>query len=279
MKHLLAFLIIIGWSPLLLAQTDSVELDKKSTLTLSSLVSSNANYYGQTAEEKLPFAYLDLRWQAPWGWYISGGGYQLITEDDLPSEMHLSTGFEFEFNPSMMLDVSYTRSFYAKESPLLQASNPNSATAAFGFTHLFKTELTADFNFGKTEDFFVALENTKQVKLAQWGQGLFYVNPGITVVAGTQRFYTTYIEERGRALGLDHLLPLPALEGMGKDSVERTTVSSNFNLLSYSLNVPFIYYWGKNAVMLSYQLSLLSKKSAQERRQNSFFSLGYFYQF
>ncbi|WP_353138556.1 hypothetical protein [Pseudopedobacter sp.] len=261
------------------AQSDSTETEeKKTTLTLSSLVSSNASYYGQAAEKQLPFGYLDLKVRTPIGWYASAGGYQLLTEDAFPSEIHVGTGFEWELGKKVELGIGYTYSFYAKESPLLQASNPNSASASASFTHYFKTEVEADYNFGQTKDIFISFNNSKDIKLAEWGSNLLHVNPALNIVGGTQRFYTTYVEERKtQSGGLGGLLPVP---GKGQSEfVETTEESTSFNILSYNMQVPFIWYRGQGAVLLSYQLSFLTEKTEQEKRQNSFFSLGYFYQF
>ena len=260
-----------------LGQSDTLSSEKRNTLTLSSIVSSNANYYGQTAAEALPFAYVDLKLRTSWGWYISGGGYHLLKENNFPSELHLSSGFEFDLGPKADFEIGYTRSFYAKASPLLQASNPNSLSSTIGIDHLFRTELTADYNFGHSEDIFISVDNSKNILLGQWGEkNTFYLKPGISIVAGTQRFYTTYIEERKQWMELDKILPIP--ENNQKQTTETTTVSTDFSLLSYNFNLPLIYYRGKGAVMLSYQLSVLSDKSVQSKRSNSFFSLGYFYQ-
>ena len=253
-------------------------ISERTTFTLSSLISSNASYYGQAAEKQLPFGYLDLKVRTPIGWYASAGGYQLLTEKELPSEIHVGTGFEWELGEKVELGIGYTRSFYAKDSPLLQASNPNSATASIGFNHYFKTEVEGDYNFGQTEDIFISFNNSKDIKLTQWGSNLLHVTPALNIVGGTQRFYTIYIEERQRQLGLlGGLLPIPG--GEQSETVETTEVSTDFNLLSYNVQVPFIWYRGRGAALLSYQLSFLTEKTRQEKRSNSFFSLGYFYQF
>jgi len=279
MRNILTVLVfLLITAPLLVfGQSDTLSSEKKNTLTLSAVASSNANYYGQTGAETLPFAYLDLKLRTSLGWYISGGGYQLFKENNFPSELHLSTGFEFDLGPKADFEVGYTRSFYSKASPLLQASNPNSLSSTIGIDHLFRTELIADYNFGQSEDVFISFDNSKNILLGQLGEkNTFYLKPGISIVAGTQRFYNTYIEEQKQGLGLDKILPIPG--NNQPQTTEKTTVSTDFSLLSYNFNIPFIYYRGKGAVMLSYQLSVLSNKSAQSNRSNSFFSLGYFYQ-
>ncbi|MBB6240507.1 hypothetical protein HDC90_005185 [Pedobacter sp. AK013] len=197
--------LLVGVPLFVSGQSDTLSQGKTNTLTLSSLVSSNASYYGQTAEERLPFAYVDLKFKSSWGWYIAGGGYHLLREDNFPSEMHLKSGFEFQLGPKADLEVGYNRSFYSKASPLLQASNPNSLSATLGIDHLFRSELVADYNFGQSEDIFISIDNSKNILLGQLGKkNTFYLKPGISIVAGTQRFYTTYIEDRKQWLnGLD----------------------------------------------------------------------------
>jgi len=281
MRNLLTVLVLLSiTSPLsVFGQADTLSAEKRNTLTLSALASSNANYYGQTAPEALPFAYVDLKLRTSWGWYISGGGYQLLKEDNFPSELHLSSGFEFDLGPKADFEIGYTRSFYSKASPLLQASNPNSLSSTIGIDHLFRTELTADYNFGQSEDIFLSLDNSKNILLGQLGEkNTFYLKPGISIVAGTQRFYNTYIEEQKQWMGLDKIFPIPGNGNNPSETTERTTVSTDFSLLSYNFNVPLIYYRGKGAAVLSYQLSVLSNKSTQSSRSNSFFSLGYFFQ-
>lgn len=279
MRNLLTTLVflLITIPIFVFGQSDTLSVEKKTTLTLSAVASSNANYYGQTAAETLPFAYVDLKLRTTWGWYVSGGGYQLLKENNFPSELHLSSGFEFDLGSKADFEIGYTRSFYSKASPLLQASNPNSLSSTIGVDHLFRTELTADYNFGQSEDIFISLDNSKNILVGQWKEkNTLYLKPGISIVAGTQRFYNTYIEEQKQWLGLDKILPLPG--NNQPQTTEKTTISTDFSLLSYNVNLPLIYYRGKGAVMLAYQLSVLSNKSAQGKRSNSFLSLGYFYQ-
>ena len=254
---------------------------RKTTFTWTTLLSNNANYYGQTASEKLPFAYTDLRMLTASGWHISAGGYQLLKENSAPSELHVATGFEFKLNKALSLDIGYTRSFYKKESPLLQASNPNSVSTELGFSHLFQTDLEGDYNFGKENDVFVTLTNSKIFNIHSFtAKDLLYIKPNIALSAGTQRYYTTYLEEKERRLGLPEFLDdkIPPLSQ--KTAYKETTVeSTGFKMLSYNFQFPLIWQYGNAAFLVSYQLSILGNNVAAERKHNSFFNVGYFYQF
>lgn len=189
-----------------LAQTQD-SISKKTTFTWSSLWSNNASYYGQAAAQTLPFLYTDLTMRTDMGWYVSAGGYQLLKEGNFPSELHVGSGFEFSLGEKVVLNVGYSRSFYSKDSPLLQASNPNSVSSELGISHVFQTDLGADYNFGKEDDYFVTLTNSKVLRLHSFSsKDVLYVKPTVALTAGTQRFYTTYLEERKRRLGLLNFL-------------------------------------------------------------------------
>jgi len=275
------FTLLFGSGALKLDAQEKDSVDKKTTYTLSALWSNNANYYGQVASESLPFGYVDLAVRTPIGWYISGGGYQLLKEGNFPSELHLGTGFEWEFGKRFSASIGYSRSFYAKQSPLLQASNPNSVSGEIGINHFLKTTLGADYNFGKDEDIFVNLENSKIIPLHSFTpKDVLYIKPTVTLTMGTTSFYKTYLEEQEHRLGLPDFLE-DKIPTNNKTTTKETTVeTTEFRLLSYNFQLPAIWQYGNSSFMLSYQLSVLAKKtSASMRRNNSFLTVGYFYQF
>ncbi|WP_164111744.1 MULTISPECIES: hypothetical protein [Sphingobacterium] len=273
------FVVLLLSGPVSKAQT-SDSTAQKTTFTWTNLWSSNANYYGQTAGESLPFVYTDLTLRTPIGWYVSAGGYQLLKEGNFPSELHVGTGFEFALGSKGTLNVGYNRSFYSKDSPLLQASNPNSATVELGLTHLFQTDLGADYNFGQEDDFFVTLTNSKIVPLHSFtAKDILYIKPNISVTAGTQRFYTSYIEETQKHPGLGSILNGKNPTQQEVTYTETTVISTDFTLLSYNFQLPVIWQYGNGSFLASYQLSLLGKEVQSEARKNSFFNVGYFYQF
>ncbi|WP_449437326.1 hypothetical protein [Pedobacter steynii] len=201
MKTIKYLFMVVTMAQLLVSTTvfaqEQDSTTRKAAFTWSSLWSNNANYYGQTASEALPFLYTDIKMSTKAGWYVSAGGYQLLKEGNFPSELHLGTGFEFSLNKTVSINLGYTRSFYSKDSPLLQASNPNNLSSEIGFSHLFQTDIGGDYNFGKENDVFLSLTNSKTVSLHSFtDKDLLYIKPTITLTAGTQRFYTTYLEEK-----------------------------------------------------------------------------------
>lgn len=256
-------------------EADSV---KKTTLTLASVFSTNANYYGQVAEERLPYVLLNATLRTPYYLYITGGGYRLLNPDVAASAYQLGAGFEFELSEKLDLDIGYTRYFYPENSPLLQASNVNNASLSLTAEHMFETMLTADYAFGETDDYFITLGNAKSFRLGQISsKDLVIVKPGIDIVAGTQRYYEAYITEQKRQGKLLDIIPV------GPPQADRDTVitqSTSFKMISYSLSVPVYYYRSQYAIAATYKLSILDPSvEAVSNKPRSFFSLGFFYQF
>ncbi len=77
------------------AQRDStVSEAKRTTLTLAGIYGNNASYYGQTAEEKLPYILSNAALRLKSGFYFSAGSYKLISVGgSANSELDLSAGF------------------------------------------------------------------------------------------------------------------------------------------------------------------------------------------
>ncbi|MHB1180108.1 MAG: hypothetical protein ACYCZO_17490, partial [Daejeonella sp.] len=104
------------------ASSDSTAL-KKNTLTLAGIYGNNANYYGQTADERLPYALSNATLQLKSGFYLSAGLYKLLNSTSSGiSELDLSAGFDFNLSKDLSGSLGYTRSIFAKNSPLLQAA-------------------------------------------------------------------------------------------------------------------------------------------------------------
>jgi hypothetical protein len=89
------------------AQRDSTQEDaKRTTLTLAGIYGNNANYYGQTAEQKLPYVLTNASLRLKSGLYFSAGSYKLINAGGSAiSELDLSAGFETDISKISMLHL------------------------------------------------------------------------------------------------------------------------------------------------------------------------------
>jgi len=260
--------------------TDTVR--NKSTLTIGAVYSNNANYYGQKAEENIPYVAAAATYRTKSGIYFTGTAYRLLKDTETAvSAASLGAGIEFKLSKKLSADLSYSHTFYPAYSPLLQASNPDNASASLTYDNWLSSKITADYAFGKTQDFFVTAGTGKQVKLGSISpKDIITITPAFDVTAGTQRFYQTYLTEKRLRDSLLGIVLTPIFGPPSQDGGSTTIVTTQFNLLSYNFKLPVAYNRANYLFEIEYQLSLLSG-SAQSGagKANSFFSASFYYQF
>ena len=290
MKPLSFFTFILLCSIHCLGQADSTiaapatdSLKKKSTFTLGAVYAANANYYGQKAEEKIPYGALAATYHHRSGIYFSGLAYKLLNDTgSMLSAAGAGMGVDFKLSKKLSADISYSHTFYPSYSPFLQASNPDNATASLVYDNWLSSKISADYAFGKTTDVFVTAGTGKQVKLGSiTRKDEIAITPSIDITGGTQRFYQTYLTEKRLRDSVLGILLTPVLGNPPSGSSNsKTTSSTEFNIISYNLKCPLTYSRASYLVELDYQLSLLSNKAQSNAgKLNSFFSASFYYQF
>ena len=285
MKSILFFIAMALCSQFCLAQTDSTAVDSassKSTLTLAAVYSNDASYYGQRAAEKIPYAAVAVNYQLPSGIYFTGQTYKLLNDNNSTlSAGSLGAGVNFKLAKNLTTDLSYSHSFYAVNSPLLQAANADNASVSLSFEKWLTTSLTGDYAFGKTSDAFVTAAISKQISLFSIGKkDVVTITPLANIVGGTQHFYQTYIKEKKIRDSLLGVLPVPIFGRPNSNQHTDTVMTTAFNLLSYNFKLPLAYNRGNYVIEAAYQLSLLSDHvQASTGNVNSFFTFSFYYQF
>lgn len=252
----------------------------KTSLTLATVYSSNANYYGQTAAEKLPYVLSNATLRLKSGFFVSAGAYKLLNSSAGISEADLGAGYDFNITKNLSGVLSYTYSFFPSGSPLLQAANQNTASGLLSYDwKWFNTDLSTDYAFGREQDLFVSLSNSKLLDLGSLFSKKDYLSlePSFEIVGGTQHFFETYTTQKTSRDKLKGIIPLfPP-----KQNTTTTTVSStSFDLLSYNLKLPLAYNRTHYTVETTYQFSVLSNKVTEvSNKPRSFFNLSFYYLF
>jgi hypothetical protein len=152
-------------------KTDSIEASHpdsaqpKSTLTLGAVYCTNADYYGQTAQDKLPYVAAAATYRHKSGIYFTALAYRLLTDTGsrIASAENVSAGFEFKISKRLSADISYNHTFYPSLSPFLQAGNADNASLSFSYDAWIKPSLSADYAFGKTSDVFTTVGISKAI--------------------------------------------------------------------------------------------------------------------
>ncbi|MES3016693.1 MAG: hypothetical protein V4721_02895 [Bacteroidota bacterium] len=284
MKHnllLLAGLLVLSVSRVLAQDAANTVREtpaaKTSSLTLAAIYGNNANYYGQTAEERLPYLLTNASYRLVNGVYFSASGYQLLTNSQATfEEVDLSAGYDVDLATGLIGSVGYTRSFFAKNSPLLQAANENTLSASVTYDwKLLKSSLSSFYAFGKTSDVFLTLNNSKSMDLGSLFSDKDYISfePGFEIASGTVQYLEEYIVRRENQIQIPGAPRVP-------EYTTRTRSASTFDMLSYSANFLLGYNRSHYLIETGYQLSYLgSHISTTNRKPRSFFNLSLYYQF
>lgn len=260
--------------------TDSVV--SKSTLTLGAVYSNNANYYGQKALERVPYAALAATYRLRSGFYFSGLAYRLLNDTgSAVSAGNAGIGYGFAISKRFSADINYSHTFYPAHSPFLQAGNPENASVSLTYNRWLSTKINADYAFGKTQDVFLTAGTGKEITLGSFSpKDVISITPSADVTAGTQHFYQTYVTEKKLRDSLAGILLSPLLGSPSPGAGTRTSSSTQFNILSYNFKLPLSYSRAHYMVQAEYQLSVLSNKAETAAgKVNSFFSAGFYYQF
>lgn len=287
MKQIFFLLSILFYSTISNAQTDSTVTKEKSTFTLGASYANNANYYGLKSDEKMSYIATAASYKHRSGFYLNGVAYRLLNDDQhFVSAYNAGAGFSFKLSKRLTADLSYSYTFYPKLSPFLQAANPHTANVTLTHSSWLNVSLTADYAFGKTDDYFTTLGVSKQISLFSLSpKDIITITPLIDVTAGTQRFYTYYVQEKTIRDSILGFLPIPPILGGGNSGGTTTTTTTvkpvtSFDLLSYNLKLPLAYNRASYLVEFACQLSLLGQNvQSQPGKLNSFYTASFYYQF
>jgi hypothetical protein len=256
---------------------------KTPSLTLAAIYGSNANYYGQTAEQRLPYLLTNASYRFKKGIYLSAGAYKLTNagESSAVSELDLSAGYEVDFNKNFSGSFGYTRSVFAKNSPLLQAANENNLSASLTYDwKILKTNISSFYAFGTQRDVFISLNNSRSFDMGSLFSENDYISfePGFEIVGGTLQYLEEYIVRYERQVQIPGA---PRVPNNGENQYAISTRSATtFDMLSYSMNLLLGYNRSNYLIETGYQLSYLGGNIlAANRKPRSFFNLSLYYQF
>lgn len=264
------------------APADSVPA-AKSTLTIGAVYANDASYYGQKAIEKNPYAAVAATYRLKSGIYFSGLAYKLLNEKNSAaiSASSLGAGISGHLFKHLSADLGYSHSFFPSYSPLLQAGNPDNVSLGLVYESFINFNLTGDYAFGKTNDVFATGGISKSINLFSIGKkDVITINPSADVVAGTQRFYQTYVTEKKLRDSILGTVLGPITGNPNQGSTTKTVSYTAFNLLSYNFKLPLAYNRAHYVIEANYQLSVLSNKAESGAgNTNSFLTLSFYYQF
>lgn len=264
------------------AQNDSAI--KKTTFTLAAIYGNNTNYYGQTADEKMPYIALAANLKFKPGLYVTGLAYKVFTDSNLISATAAGLGYEFKIAKNLTGDINYTHTFFPKSSMFVQAGTPGVAGFQATYEWLLTSSANFDVAFGENTDYFITLSNYKAFNFSTKDENAIVgFTPQVDITAGTQQFYESYTVRKNNGKGNGKGNGNSNGQGNPNPPGQTITVTNQyqkFSIISYNLKLPVSYSRASYMFEAAYQASLLSDKVVvNPGKLNSFFTLGAYYQF
>jgi hypothetical protein len=253
----------------------------KTTFTIGAQYANNSNYYGQRPVDPTPYTAIVGSVHFPSGLYFNAMAYRLMKDSNaLISAGSITAGIDFKIAGKWTGDLSFSHALYRNNSPFLQASLSNTASASLSHQWWMNTSLTTDYCFGETNDVFVTLATSKFIPFGSLfsSKDGIAITPELSATAGTQHFYKSYVSNK---IIHDSIagLPIPIF-GSETSSDTTTTHSTSFSLLTYNLKIPLSYYRAHYVVEAAAQFSMLSEQvNLSPESINSFFTVSFYYQF
>ena len=221
----------------------------RGSLTAALSYGSNSAFFGRTQTTAFPYLSTELTYTAKTGFWGSVLAYDLLNTATLIDETDLSAGWDGDLTDKFDASLSYSRFFFAHNSPLVKSSVNNSLDAYLGYDlGVVYTRLNAAYLFGSgSQDFFLILDNSRYFSIDKvfTDKGYLTIEPRLSLTAGTQYFAeTSALQQIQRGN-----------KGKGKGSAGGTATisSSRFSLLSYELRLPLTYHLGKVAAEAAYR--------------------------
>lgn len=265
--------VITGSCPHVVADTDTII--RKQSVSVGVNYGSDALFFGRTSPVKYPFVTGDIIYNSKPGLFVYGSvlkvlGYKPIDEVDVGG------GYFYKFSKQFSGAVSYTRFIFNKNANVIKSASSNDINLKNSYDWKFlKTSVITDYLFGKSNDFFVTVTNSKYFETS-WGifddKDYLSFNPSFNFIAGTQNFVQRY--------SLDHRFQNEIDNIYVHNDPNSARYNRRFKMLNYSFKLPVAYNRPHYTFEASWRYSMpVNVEGALENRRESFFNFTFYYLF
>jgi hypothetical protein len=260
-------------NPHVVADTDTII--RKQSVSVGVNYGSDALFFGRTGPVKYPFVTGDLIYNTKQGFFAYGSILKVLGYTPI-DEVDLGGGYFYKFSKDFSGAASYTRFIFNKDANVIKSASSNDVNLKNSYDwHFVKTSVIMDYLFGKSNDFFVTVTNSKYIETS-WSifddKDYLSFNPSFNFITGTQNFVQRY--------SLDHRF---------KDDIDNIYVHNDpnsarynrkFKMLNYSFKLPIAYNRPHYTFEASWRYSIpVNVEGALENRKESFFNFTFYYLF
>jgi len=265
--------LLAGRNIRMVADTDTII--RKQSVSVGINYGSDALFFGRTSPVKYPFVTGDVIYNTKQGFFAYSSilkvlGYAPVDEVDVGG------GYFYKFSKQFSGAVSYTRFIFNKQAKVIKSASSNDINLKNSYDWKFlKTSVIADYLFGKSNDFFVTVTNSKYIETS-WSifddQDYLSFNPSFNFITGTQNFVQRYSVDHRFKQEIDNIYVY--------DDPNSARYNRKFKMLNYSFKVPIAYNRPHYTLEASWRYSIpVNVEGVLENHKESFFNLTFFYLF
>ncbi|SDP98905.1 hypothetical protein SAMN05428975_4837 [Mucilaginibacter sp. OK268] len=263
-----------GHSYRLTADTDTIV--RKRSVSVGVSYGSDALFFGRTGPIKYPFVTGDAIYNSKSGVFVYGSVLKVLGYAPV-DEVDVGGGYFYKFSKAFSGAASYTRFIFNKNANVIKSASSNDINLKNAYDwHILKTTVVLDYLFGKSNDFFTTISNSKYFE-SSWSifddKDYLSFNPSFNMILGTQNFVQRYEVDHN----YQHVLPPDVLEHLNLSAARRNRI---FNMLNYSFKVPVAYNRPHYTLEASWRYSMpVNVEGTLENRRESFFNFTFYYLF
>lgn len=261
---------------------DTDTVTRKKSLSVGVSYGSDAQFFGRTGPVRYPYLNSDIIYNTKSGFFVYSSIYKVLGSIPAVDETDLGGGYLYRFSSKFTGNVSYTRFIFNRNALIIKSASSNDINFSNSYDwKILKSNVTLDYLFGESDDFFVTINNSKYFE-TNWSifddKDYLSFNPGFSFILGTQNFVQKYsMNHPGRFIsdhdGDEHVTP-PQLYP------QYAGYNSEFHLLNYSLKIPIAYNRPHYTVEFAYRYSIpYNVEGILKNRRESFYNLTFYYVF
>jgi len=256
---------------------------KKASVAVGLNYGTDVSFFGRTSQYRYPFSSGDVIYNTKTGLFVYGSAWKVLASEPTIDELDLGLGYNYRLSKELKGNFSYTRFFINDKSQIIKSSATNDINFKNSFDwKILKTSVTTDYLFGKSNDFFVTINNSKYFE-SNWSvfddKDYLTFEPAFTMIFGTQNFVQNFSDNHdfdnptGHGPGPTmHYDPMPPADAADKNS--------QFNLLNYSLKLPIAYNRPHYTLEAAYKYAIpVNVQGKLINNHESFFNLTFYYLF
>jgi hypothetical protein len=257
---------------------DSDTLIRKRSVSAGISYGSDASFFGRTGPVKYPFLNTDVIYNSKSGVFVYGSAYKVLGSIPTIDEIDLGAGYLYHLSSKFTGNASYTRFIFDRNALIIKSASSNDVNLSNTYDwKFFKSNVTLDYLFGESDDFFVTISNYKYFE-TNWSifddKDYLSFKPAINIILGTQNFVQKYSMNHPGKFDYDDVIGPPI--GPSKYAGN----NSEFKALNYSFKIPIAYNRPHYTFEFSYKYSIpVNVEGILLNHKESFYNLTFYYVF